>query len=96
MTAKTADGVKTQYKYNAGNQLTETVTGAETTKYSYDKVGNLVKKDGAGGSVSYTYNALNLLSQWTDGTHTETYAYNASGLLASAPFSYMTLETSSP
>ena len=78
MLSKTAGGIKTNYTYNAGNQL----VGDGTYRYTYDKIGNLVEKAGNGGQVSYTYNALNLLEKWTDGENTETYTYNAAGLLS--------------
>ena len=73
MLTKTVGGVKTQYSYNAANQL---VSDGEN-RYVYDANGNLTQK----GNVSYAYNALNLLQSWTDGEHSETYTYNANGLL---------------
>ena len=73
MLTKTVGGVKTQYSYNAANQL---VSDGEN-RYAYDANGNLTQK----GNVSYAYNALNLLQSWTDGEHSETYTYNANGLL---------------
>ena len=83
MTAKTRNGVSTAMRYNAANQLIQSVTGNDTTKYTYDANGNLVRSENAGGARSYAYNALGLLSQFTreDG-YTETYTYNANRLLS--------------
>ena len=69
--------------YNVANQLVQSVTGGETTKYSYDANGSLVKSENAGGARSYTYNALGLLAKFTreDG-YTETYTYNVNRLLS--------------
>ena len=78
MLSKTAGGIKTNYTYNAGNQL----VGDGTYKYTYDKIGNLVEKRSDGGLVQYAYNAMNLLERWMDGENTETYSYNAAGLLS--------------
>ena len=75
MLSKTRNGVKTEYTYNAANQL---VSDGEN-KYTYDKNGNLVQK----GSTKYTYNAQDLLESWTDGEHSESYSYNANRLLSS-------------
>ena len=75
MLSKTRNGVKTDYTYNAANQL---VSDGEN-KYTYDKNGNLVQK----GNTKYTYNAQNLLESWTDGEHSESYTYNANRLLSS-------------
>ena len=84
MTAKTQNGVSTAMKYNAGNQLIQSVTGNDTTKYTYDANGNLVRSENAGGARSYAYNALGLLAKLTreDG-YTEAYTYNANRLLSS-------------
>ena len=60
MTAKTQNGVSTAMRYNAANQLIQSVTGNDTTKYTYDANGNLVRSENAGGARSYAYNALNL------------------------------------
>ena len=83
MTAKTQNGVSTAMRYNAANQLIQSVTGNDTTKYTYDANGNLVRSENAGGARSYAYNALNLLQSFTreDG-YTETYSYNANRLLS--------------
>ena len=84
MTAKTQNGVQTAMRYNAANQLIQSVTGNDTTKYTYDANGNLVRSENAGGARSYTYNALGLLAKFTreDG-YTEAYTYNANRLLSS-------------
>ena len=84
MTAKTQNGVQTAMRYNAANQLVQSVTGGETTTYTYDANGNLVKSENAAGARSYTYNALNLLEKFTreDG-YSESYGYNAQRLLSS-------------
>ena len=70
-------------RYNAANQLISSVTGNDTTKYTYDANGNLVRSENAGGARSYAYNALNLLQSFTreDG-YSETYTYNANRLLS--------------
>ena len=83
MTAKTQNGVSTTMRYNAANQLIQSVTGNDTTKYTYDANGNLTRSENAGGARSYAYNALNLLESFTreDG-YTETYSYNANRLLS--------------
>ena len=83
MTAKTQNGVSTAMRYNAANQLIQSVTGNDTTKYTYDANGNLVRSENAGGARSYAYNALNLLENFTreDG-YTENYSYNANRLLS--------------
>lgn len=83
MTAKTRNGVSTAMRYNAANQLIQSVTGNDTTKYTYDANGNLVRSENAGGARSYAYNALNLLQSFTreDG-YSETYTYNANRLLS--------------
>ena len=84
MTAKTQNGVQTTMRYNAANQLIQSVTGTDTTTYRYDANGNLVKSETAAGARSYAYNALGLLAQFTreDG-YNETYTYNANRLLSS-------------
>ena len=84
MTAKTQNGVSTAMRYNAANQLIQSVTGNDTTKYTYDANGNLVRSENAGGARSYAYNALGLLAKLTreDG-YTEAYTYNANRLLSS-------------
>ena len=83
MTAKTQNGVQTAMRYNAANQLTQSVRDADKTTYTYDANGNLVRSENAGGARSYAYNALNLLQSFTreDG-YTETYTYNANRLLS--------------
>ena len=83
MTAKTKNGVSTTMRYNAANQLIQSVTGNDTTKYTYDANGNLVRSENAVGARSYAYNALNLLESFTreDG-YTENYSYNANRLLS--------------
>ena len=83
MTAKTQNGVSTDMRYNAANQLIQSVTGNDTTKYTYDANGNLTRSENAGGARSYTYNALGLLAKFTreDG-YSETYSYNANRLLS--------------
>ena len=83
MTAKTKNGVSTTMRYNAANQLIQSVTGNDTTKYTYDANGNLTRSENAGGARSYAYNVLNLLQSFTreDG-YTETYTYNANRLLS--------------
>ena len=52
MTAKTQNGVSTAMRYNAANQLIQSVTGNDTTKYTYDANGNLVRSENAGGARS--------------------------------------------
>ena len=83
MTAKTQNGVSSNMRYNAANQLIQSVTGGETTKYAYDANGNLTRSENAAGARSYAYNALNLLESFTreDG-YTENYSYNANRLLS--------------
>ena len=83
MTAKTQNGVSTAMRYNAANQLIQSVSGTDKTTYTYDANGNLVRSENAGGARSYAYNALNLLQSFTreDG-YTETYTYNANRLLS--------------
>ena len=84
MTAKTQNGVSTAMRYNAANQLIQSVSGTDKTTYTYDANGNLVRSENAAGARSYAYNALNLLESFTreDG-YSETYSYNANRLLSS-------------
>ncbi len=83
MTAKTQNGVSTTMRYNAANQLIQSVSGTDKTTYTYDANGNLLRSENAVGARSYAYNALNLLQSFTreDG-YTETYTYNANRLLS--------------
>ncbi len=83
MTAKTQNGVSTTMRYNAANQLIQSVSGTDKITYSYDANGNLTRSENAAGARSYAYNALNLLESFTreDG-YTETYSYNANRLLS--------------
>ena len=83
MTAKTQNGVSTAMRYNAANQLIQSVSGTDRTTYTYDANGNLVRSENAGGARSYAYNALNLLqSVIREDGYTETYTYNANRLLS--------------
>ncbi len=83
MTAKTQNGVSTAMRYNAANQLVQSVSGTDKTTYTYDANGNLTRSENAAGARSYAYNALNLLESFTreDG-YTENYSYNANRLLS--------------
>lgn len=76
-----SDGEYT-YTYDRQNRLlTKQDKNGTTTSYSYDSVGNLVKKTSPDSSVSYTYDAQNRLvrGETSDG-ESSTYTYNALGV----------------
>jgi len=65
----------TTYHYDAGSQLTDSVTNRVTTLYAYDRMGNQVQA----GAATFTYNLDHTLASATVGGATTTYAYDAQG-----------------
>jgi len=85
MTALDAGSTTTTYTNNTLNQATKTVKGTSTVLYSYDKNGNMVKRESPGVTDSqkgYTYDFENRLTHYAGGFSapgSADYAYNALG-----------------
>jgi RHS repeat-associated protein len=73
--AVTDSGVTTSYTTNDLNEYTQ----VGSTKYTYDKDGNLISQTGASGTTNYTYNALGQLVSVVSPMGTRTYQYDALG-----------------
>lgn len=83
---KSIDGQShlTSFEYNLKNELTAVTANDQTTNYSYDNNGNLLKvKNPLGFVTSYTYNGQNQIASETNAlNYATTYAYNADGDLS--------------
>ncbi|WP_332605347.1 RHS repeat-associated core domain-containing protein [Acinetobacter sp. ESBL14] len=69
----------TNYQTNTGNRLTST-TMTEAKNFSYDVLGNLIKKTGYGGTVDYSYDGFNRLKSIKTGTNNISYDYDVFNL----------------
>lgn len=63
------------YKYDAQNRLIQ----AGDTFYSYDSVGNLIKKSSAKGETTYSYDPTGKLIAYFDGSNHVTFEYDGHG-----------------
>lgn len=74
-----------RYGYDANGRLTNRWSPvAGTTKYAYDKVGNLTSVDfPASTDITLSYDANNRLTNMVDATGTNRYTYTAFGALSS-------------
>ena len=84
------DGDVTRYAYDAAGRRIKTSSGALTTSYRYDSVGNLLEQATSGASeiaFSYAYNKNGYITgemrKENGTTTTSTYAYDALGQLTS-------------
>ena len=80
----------TSNTYNSAGQLTQTVSGGETTSYSYDGAGkkNVVSQEELSGaavaeSTTNTYNQAGQLTQTVSGGETTSYTYDGGGNMVS-------------
>ncbi len=80
--ARTANGVRQAYEYDARGQLVAVKEGgADVERYAYDRAGNMVRKTVRGKTTAFTFDGANqLVSSTTDGVTTR-YAYDAAGRL---------------
>jgi RHS repeat-associated protein len=80
-----SDGNTTTYTYdNLNRRDSETLPGARTNCYAYDKNGNLISVADGSGTTSYTYDEINRLKTIVSpnpagGTETISYAYGDTG-----------------
>ena len=70
--------------YNQAGQLTQTVSGGETTSYTYDGAGNVVSQEELSGaaaaeSTTNSYNQAGQLTQTVSGGETTSYSYDGAG-----------------
>jgi len=72
----------TEYFYDSDSRLLYTkVNGIEDEQFSYDAIGNLIRRTNPGESKQkdYTYDHENRLIRYNDGTNDVTYAYDGLG-----------------
>jgi len=68
------------YSYNQANQLTELHdSDGETTSFTYNAAGALVRKTTGSGTTTYSYDGMDRLSQVQTPASTVDYAYDALG-----------------
>lgn len=70
-------GVVTTYGYDLNKRLTSMVEGSETSRFRYDRRGNLLSGSNPDAAVSYTYDALGRVLSESVGSRTTSYGYNA-------------------
>ncbi|MBR4880840.1 MAG: RHS repeat-associated core domain-containing protein [Clostridia bacterium] len=81
----TASGIKTtRYEYDGNNCLLISYDDRSSTRYTYDKSGNLTNKiyelSGRETKSYYIYDGYNRLSEFVSGDTTAEYTYNPEGL----------------
>ena len=83
ITAREVNGVKQSYKYDQLGQLTAVLNaaGGKVEQYTYDPVGNILKKDIDGKVTTYTYDESNQLVSSTCDSKVTKYEYDAAGRL---------------
>ncbi|MFV5303178.1 RHS repeat-associated core domain-containing protein [Acinetobacter baumannii] len=69
----------TNYQNNIGNRLASTTT-TEAKSFTYDVLGNLIKKTGHGGTVDYSYDGFNRLKTVKAGSNSTSYDYDVFNL----------------
>ena len=79
--AREVNGVKQAYQYDQIGQLTTVLddSGKAIEQYSYDPVGNILKKDLNGEITTYSYDKSNQLLSSTTNDKTTKYEYDAAG-----------------
>lgn len=80
--ARTANGIRQTYEYDACGQLLAVKEGgADAERYVYDRAGNMVRKTVRGRTTVFSFDGANqLVSSTVDGRTTQ-YAYDAAGRL---------------
>jgi RHS repeat-associated protein len=73
------DGATISYQYDANKRLSSETAGSESTNYSYNSAGQVIRISGPGGTVEYSYDAAGRMGSETSGGITHSSKRNPEG-----------------